>query len=280
MAQEPMRRMPPPDAIDRAERHWAIAAIEPQTRTRALAVATDRWTRRDDVLDALDSATVARVADLATAYDMAAVEAVDVVASTPAALPDLADDFLAAASRALTLQFALPVDGIAEARRPFRVLHVTALAGLAGRIDECREWERLHADELEPTSPVGTITARAVGLWSRIFDARHGDAELAEVAAVREELALAAARAEGTQDALALVRVRVLVHAASDLASYISRGEPADILVRLDAQLRALRASMPADAVVRAASAWLLLGAARVATLRTEQLPLPGVIRA
>ena len=280
MAQEPMRRMPPPDAIDRAERHWAIAAIDQQSRTRALGVATDRWTRRDDSLEPLDGATIARIADLATAYDMAAVEAVDVVASTPAALPDLADDFLAAASRALTLQFALPVEGIAEARRPFRVLHVTALAGLAGRIDECRDWETIHREQLEASSPVGAITARTVGLWSRIFYANHGDAELAEIASVREELALATARAEGTQDALALVRVRVLVHAASDLASYIARGEPADILVRLDAQLRALRASMPADAVVRAASAWLLLGAARVAMLRTEQLPLPGVIRA
>ena len=74
---------------DPFEQHWAVLVVDQVARLRALADATERWLTRRSSQQPLIDRDLQAISELATAYDIAAIEYIDVdeyVEATPKSL--------------------------------------------------------------------------------------------------------------------------------------------------------------------------------------------------
>ena len=262
-----------PDPFDT---HWAVTAIDAATRGRALRSAS-QWheavagsARRRPAIGVEDAAAIA---DLATAYDLAALEAVLGVTS-PMQLSELALMLRPSADRAFTLRTALPPETIAAEAAAFHRLHGAALAILADRVTEYDRWAH-SLPRTETADELASLRAAVASVWVELLVATQLDAVKAlvdRIAALREKLTPAATLSP--RELFQRQALQSLLTAAGELVSYLTGGERLDVIARVAARLHAARAGAPADTALAIVAAWLMLAATRIAHRLPEQLSL------
>lgn len=283
-------------SFDLLESHWAVAAIDHDARRRALAIAEERWNRRDAGQLALeDDDENTAIGVLATAYDVAAldilVDATGALATDPGTVRG-ASPIVAGASRAFTLHAALPLPrGDAEAMS-YRLLHISSLAVIGHREDDFVEWLRLQQPIAPPPSPGGapwdaTLRANLADIWITLAKPPEpGGYEnvIARIGALRESREQAERALLQPLDRDAAMRARFqlfalhhLMDAAASLTMYLTRGEPASILGRLSLHFTMARSAATGESMLDIALAWMHGASYVLARRRSEQLSLPGL---
>jgi hypothetical protein len=263
------------------EEHWAVRALPEEERRTALGDAIEHWTHVGGE-QTLGAESIARIASLATAYDLAVTEAVGLI-DDPARLHGLAVRLREPTWRVFQLHVAID-----DHAHPFAAIQLAAIAIVSGHADEYRRWSAWRSEASESSQQLADVSeappARTADVvrdvqndvsrvWRELLLARSRselqDVEAA-IAALRETL--------GPQGPFALMSARLLLHAAGDLTTYLLHGEPIRVLGNLMQQLQAARAAAPGDAGLRTAASWLLLACAcRVEG--TEHLPLANLAR-
>jgi hypothetical protein len=279
-----------PDRQDPMESHWAVAAIDGPRRQHALSFASRRWDAPDapdaDATPA-DASLVEALADVATAYDLAAIEAL-LAQPDPGGLADLAATLRPSAEIALKARAALPPSALSAGGVAFHRLHLAALAIVADRTKELlARMPRILASPplagahaMADARDEGTATLRehAATIWVQLLLAsdRPRLANITvDIGNAREALSAEQQRTPASASAFERHSVAALLGAAGDLTTYLQHGEPANVIARVTERLRAARASAPSDATLGIIMAWLTFAAAEIAHRRSTQLSLP-----
>lgn len=283
-------------SLDLLESHWAVAAIDDEARRRALAIAEERWNRRDrSQLSFGDEDENTAIGILATAYDVAAldilVDASGALATDPTAAR-AASPIVAGASRAFTLHAALPLPRGDDEAMSYRLLHIASLAVIGHREDDFVEWLR-HQQPLPPAPAPGAapwdavLRATLAEIWvtlARPPVAGGYEDVIGDIGALREarEEAERALLAPLDRDAAMRVRFQLfalhhLMDAAAALTMYLTRGEPAAILGRLSLHFTMARSAATGESMLDIALAWMHGASYVLARRRSEQLTLPGL---
>jgi len=285
--------------LDAVERHWAVSAISPGDRTLARSAADAAWaglveegpgSRRAR----LSKSQAGLVAQLATAYDRAAVERID--ASAVDAGEGVRDrsnvEIEAAAAHAFTLYRALPITGDDEPARLVHALRVTAVGVVGGARQTLPRWLDLTLPSLplepRPTDTWdATLRMRLTAVWLDLL--REGTPEAIERAfetlgRLREArgeqealLLLSLPTAQAQQMRLHLEVLYALADAAIVLTLHGRRGPLPDVPVRLAHAFDHARAVTAGETALDGMLLWVREAAHRVAARRIAQLVLPGI---
>ncbi|HYD51216.1 MAG TPA: hypothetical protein VEA99_01265 [Gemmatimonadaceae bacterium] len=281
------------------ERHWAVAALPAEERTRALAAAERAWEALD--LELADAAPLARrlstterelVERTADAYERAALDRVEVLLADDATPTDeTRTELRLAAAHAFKLRRVLPPPDD-EASAAYHALRVAAIALVADQLAAFARWRASAASRLPletpPTLPWDATMRRAV---TRVFLdlVEHSDRSdaveesfevlgaLRELRDVREnEFLSALPTADAEYGRHALVVLYTLANAAATLVVHARRGPFVETLPRLAHDFTRLRQSAigPLDRLVP----WLHLASELVAARQGMQIPLPGLL--
>jgi hypothetical protein len=296
------------EAVALVEAHWAVRAIESIVRARAVAAAERWWAQPPERAPVVDHTLVAAVSTLATAYDLAGLEHLDGLTRAPAlATEGVHASLRVAAARAYFFHAVLtPSADDAGSESVFRLLHLAALAVVAGRGDDIpgRKQKReidVKAERTRASTGAGVADKEAADferllldrtalVWLELLSPRRDAGALDRV---RELIAIA--REQRSADEVALPgggdagdvtarRFRLfalyhLVDAAAVLSTYLARGEPTDVLTLLGRHFLMARAAVVGDPRHEISFAWLHGAAFVLAERRTEQLSLPGLAR-
>ena len=168
------------EALDRLERHWAVAAVTPQNRQRAHAFAREQHARQH-VGRQLHLILVEKPGDrdrlerLALAYELAAIEGLDALLhpSTDPASVELRQQAEAGAFRAFEISRGFPLPHDQDARL-FHVLHLAALAYCGDRWSDLRRWINEHPEAIDVPSVANVewdrrVTYRLFDCWVRLL---------------------------------------------------------------------------------------------------------------
>lgn len=240
------------DLLD-LERHWAVAAVRGEDRTRAHDVANARL-----IEDALgtqlqldfdeqpgDPELLER---LATAYEIAASEGLDALLHQTNQNEHIARQAMAGAFKAFEIRrvFAIPEDDVS---RVLHILHIAALAYAGDRWSDLKRWILEHGEETEAPNVGRAPWDRRVLFviydgWLRLFrkdswNDLHGIAGL--VVALRQEQAQYETGLIGGENSLEkkamALRLIALYHwakATELLSTYMLQGQPRGINQELD----------------------------------------------
>jgi hypothetical protein len=284
---------------DAIERHWAVAALPADERTRALAAAERAWEAID--LELADAAPLARrlspterelVERAADAYERAALDRVNaLLGDDVAASDDARGELRVAAAQAFKLRRVLPPPDD-ETGAAYHALRLAAMALVADQLVPFARW-RASAESRLPldtpaTLPWDATMRRAV---TRVFldllehSARSDVVEeafevlgsLRELRDVRENEYLSALpTADAEYGRHALVVLYTLANAAATLVVHARRGPFVETLPRLAHDFARLRQSAigPLDRLVP----WLHVASEMVAARQGMQIPLPGLL--
>lgn len=281
-------------AFDTLDSHWAVAAIEPETRRLAIASAAARFGDPDLALPPMEAEETERVWTLATAYDLAALEGAEVfVRQTRGEQADLLRAQLeAGATRAFTLYSVLDLPSSDPVDALYRILHVAAVGIVADRRDDVRIW-------LDKHGVPATITTRREAPWDEVLRSRVGscwlellrgtDASGIEriiqvLGTLREERSARERAFMSSLDEDSAARMKFhlfalyhLLDAAASLTMYIARDGVSDIRQRLFQHFSLARAAASGDRALSVALSWLHAAAWRLALASGKQLEIPGV---
>ena len=281
-------------AFETLDSHWAVAAIEPETRRLAIATAAARFGNAELVGAPMENEEAERLWTLATAYDLAALEGADAfVRQTRGAQYDLLRMQLeAGATRAFTLYSVLNLPSSDPVDALYRILHVAAVGIVADRRDDVRSWLELHRIP-------AIITAKGDAAWDEVLRSRVGSCwlellrgtspggidriiqvlgTLREERSARERIFLAAF----DEDAAARMKFHLftlyhLLDGAATLTMYVARDGVSDIRQRLFQHFSLARAAASGDRALSVALSWLHAAACHLALRSGEQLEIPGV---
>jgi hypothetical protein len=289
-----------PGVVSALDAHWAVTAIEPQERARALAAAQRLWSAKHGPASPTDE-DITAVSVLATAYDVAALDWLDpfvhhfsgngTLPSSPPITDVLRPALVAVAARTFQLHRVLPLHGRGEAGL-IGLLHVAALATVGDRRADLGDWLRA-GDALTPLSVQpdsdwsAVLTDRLAHVWVDLLAPARATAyrrAVTRLGAIREERETGenALLSGLASDEAAAVRFRLftlyhIADAAAALITYLTRSEPVDILRQLSLHFTVARAAASGNATVDVALSWLHGAAVMLAQRRTEQLALPGL---
>ena len=283
------------DAGEPLEAHWAVAVFDAADRRALLAFADDVRRRVLAGTWEVDSPVSEHLLPLSSAYELAARERLDLfgaghpnTSATPEQRGERARVLEAGARRACDLSLAIPLDDTDDHGVLYHTLLLSALATVAGRDTEFRNWlalqrgrlfERSHDDDW------ATAYLRAiVELWTEVLEGAGPsglDRAMEIVATIREnrpEREREAVEGAGEQDEMPLrfffFALHHLTDAATELLLFRLHGEPADIRQRVFVSLSLAGEATAGDARIHAALDWLYEAASRIVTRRTPQLDL------
>lgn len=242
------------ESLQALDAHWAVKALRQEIRDRAFEVAKARYVKFaisdqvsvDFLEEPSDTYTIDRTA---TAYEIAAAEAMNALLNPTGDNGHLQKQAEAAAYRIYELRRALPIPQEIEPRI-FHILHLSAVAYCADRWAEQRRWLSEHAGTL--SAEVADNTPWDLRLLYRIYDCwirlirKNGWDDLSGVAEIIGHLRreqdryetelLKAAEEEGRSREVAyrLVALYNWARATELLSSYVLQGEPVAVNQELD----------------------------------------------
>lgn len=279
------------EALQALDDHWAVAAVGRAARERAFEEASTRLVasavgEQLDLADDLASARTSRAIELAervaTAYEMAAVEAVDALIS-PGAGDEAArrrDIAQAGAFRAYELRRTIPLPDNAF-DRIFEALHLGALAYCGDRWAELRAWLKEREDALAPPSVASAgweerLVSHIYESWLRLLR-KDGWDDLDRIATLiaglRQDQAEYEPAALDLEESAArravAMRLVALYHwarATELLSQYMLQGSPAEIDTELDRHFEAAHraAAVSMDVSLDVLLRWLHLAGRRM----------------
>ena len=286
------------DAGELLDAHWAVAVFEAAERRSLLALAED--VRRQILAGtwAVDSPVPDQLLPLSSAYELAARERLDLFgighpnsSATAEQRADRSRFLELGARRAFDLGIAIPLDDADANGALYHTLVLAALATVAARDSEFREWLQLRrARVFEPEIAEDWSTdylRRIVELWTEVL-AGSGpsglDRAMEIIATIREDRPDRQRQAlEGVDEAgemplkFFFFALHHLTDAATELLLFRLHGDPPDIRQRLFVALSLAGEATAGDPRIHAALDWLYEAAARVVARRTPQLDLlPG----
>lgn len=288
--------MVPLDGTDESlDSHWAVAVIGPEERASLLAFA-ERAARRMASGDwPGDESIPERLLPLASAYEFAAREWLDLEGlGNPGAAPSAEESEVRrarlelGAHRAFLLGAALPLEDTDQTGALYHALLLAALAQISGHESEFRSWLALHRGVLfhaAATERWDVLLLRyAVELWTEILSGT-GPSGLQRamelVATIREQRPLRDAEFLADLEESEEMRLRFylfalshLTDAATEVLLYRLHGRPEDVRYRVFVSLSLAREATIGDARMHPPLEWLYEAAVRVIERRTPQLEL------
>ena len=283
------------DAGDSLDAHWAVAVFDAADRRDLLAFAEEA---RRKILSGdwvADSRVPEQLLALSSAYELATRERLDLFGAghpnTSASLAQRAERsrrLELGARRATDLALAIPLDDTDAHGVLYHTLLLSALATVAGRDTEFREWLQLHRPKLFetamdddwPTAYLRTV----VELWSEVLEGSGPsglDHAMELVATLRERRPDRERETLESGDEAHEMTLRFfffalhhLTDAATELLLFRLHGEPEDIRQRVFVALSLAGEATAGDARIHAALDWLYEAAARIVARRTPQLDL------
>jgi hypothetical protein len=289
-------------AIQRVERHWAVAAMSADERRLAAADAEQAWRRLVAGPSAGATPRLARdelVSTLAGAYERAALERVPSVVATlraggagggeAAALARA--ELEVAARQAFVLARVLPLPPPDHPDRDFHVLRVAAMGAVGDSSAVVDRW----LDAVAPGEPLAVDSApwdralrsQLAGVWLDLLRGPTGarvERAFETIGALREEQApreaaalvdLSTARAQ--QVRVQLFALYHLADAAAALVVHLRRGRRPDTVARIADALERARTVTVAHQAFDVALQWLTAAGALLAEGASDQIELPGV---
>jgi len=285
------------DQLLALEEHWAVSTFAAEQRAVLLAYA-------EEFLRTLKNGGTVRRATppaedliaLASAFDIATRERLDLegigsplATVTPNERAERRAFLRAGAGRAFVLLAAAPIDADDEVGALYRVLHVGALAHVAGQEESLRAWLAAYrrriflGDDRELRWDL-LLLRRNVELWSEVLSG-SGPSGLNRameiVATIREERGTRERELLASFDESEEMRMRFylfalfhLTEAATELLLYRLHGAPDDVAQRIYVALSLARSATSGDMQILPALEWLYESAACVIQQRTPQLEL------
>ncbi len=287
--------VPLDDAGESLDAHWAVAVFEADERRELLAFAEDVRRRILAGTWEVDSPVSEQLLPLSSAYELAAREHLDLFGTghpnTSASAEQRADRarFLDVGARhAFDLGVAIPLDDTDANGALYHTLLLGALATVAGRDTEFREWVQLQrpklfeecTDDDWPTEYLRHI----VELWTEVVGGSGPsglDRAMELIATIRENRPDREREAlEGADEAgemplrFFFFALHHLTDAATELLLFRLHGEPPDVRQRVYVALSLAGEATAGDPRIHAALDWLYEASARVVARRTPQLDL------
>jgi hypothetical protein len=283
------------DAADSLDAHWAVAVFDAADRRELLAFAEEARRKIMSGAWVADSEVPEQLLALSSAYELATRERLDLFGAghpnTNASLAQRAERsrrLELGARRATDLALAIPLEDTDAHGVLYHTLLLSALATVAGRDTEFREWLLLHrpklfeaaVDDDWPTAYLRTV----VELWSEVLEGSGPsglDHAMELVATLREQRPDREREAlESAEDAHEMTlrffffALHHLIDAATELLLFRLHGEPEDIRQRVFVALSLAGEATAGDARIHAALDWLYEASARIVARRTPQLDL------
>ena len=238
--------------------HWAVGAVGEQDRERATQLAQQRLVQRavgEQIKFSFESASDEDLLldRVALAYELAALEGLDILSGASAQDNGQRDLAMAGAFCAFDLRRLLPVPN-ANYERLFYVLHLAALAYIGDRGPDLRRWFKENTAAWTVPSVVGApwdhrILYRLFDGWIRLFRQDGWD----DLDRIREIIAGLRSDQKAHEEkwlrhdaqetprarALRLIALYHWAKVTEILALYMLQGEPTDILAQLDKHFEA-----------------------------------------
>jgi hypothetical protein len=287
--------VPMDDGGESLDAHWAVAVFEPADRRELLAFAEGVRRRILSGDWVADSPVPEQLLPLSSAYELAARERLDLFGTghpNTSANADQRSDrsrFLElGAKRAFDLAVAIPLDDTDAHGVLYHTLLLSALATVAGRDTEFRNWLGLQRDKLFEHG-VGDDWATEylrgiVELWTDVLQGAGPsglERAMEIVATIRErrpdqerETLEGADEAQEMSLRFFFFALHHLTDAATELLLFRLHGEPPDVRQRVFVALSLAGEATAGDARIHAALDWLFEAAVRIVARRTPQLDL------
>ena len=282
------------DAGEPLEAHWAVAVFDAVDRRQLLAFAEDVRRRVLAGTWQVDSPVSEHLLPLSSAYELAARERLDLsgvgnpnTKASPEQRADRARVLELGGRRAFDLAIAIPLDDTDAHGVLYHTLLLNALAIVAGRDTEYRNWLALHREKLFAGTDDDWATQylrAVVELWSEVLGGAGPsglDRGMELIATLRERRPLEERRAlEGADESEAMslrfffFALHHLTDAATELLLFRLHGEPGDVRQRLFVALSLAGEATAGDPRIHAALDWIYEAAARIVARRTPQLDL------
>lgn len=289
-------QMAPAEETDESlDTHWAVAVIGPDERAELLAFA-ERAARRMLAGDwQYDQPLPERLLPLASAYEFAARELLDLeglgnpgASGSPEESAARRSRIDTGARRAFVLSAPIPLEDSDQAGALYHALLLAALAEISGRAAAFDSWLAAHGERLFTAVPAErwdhTLLRYTVELWAEVLGGT-GPSGLARamelVATIREQRPHRERQFLSTLDETEEIRARFflfalfhLTEAATEVLLYRLHGKPDDARFRVYVSLSLAREAMIGDARMHPPIEWLNEAAGRVIERRTPQLEL------
>jgi hypothetical protein len=283
------------DAGESLDEHWAVAVFDAADRKALLAFA--ETVRRQLLTGAwiADSPVSDHLLPLSSAYELAARERLDLFGvghpnsnASAEQRSERARFLELGARRSFDLSVAIPLDDTDAHGVLYHTLLLGALARVAGRDTEFRNWLTLHRVRLfEATGDDDWTTEylrAVVELWTEVLEGSGPsglDRAMELVATIRERRPDRERDTLEEADEITEMSLRFfffalhhLTDAATELLLYRLHGDPPDIRQRIFVSLSLAGEATAGDARIHAALDWLFEAAVRIIGRRTPQLDL------
>lgn len=274
--------------LDSLEQHWAVAAIDESTRTRARELAQKALLKSTigaqlQIADEIGPTEFAIIEQVSFAYEMASIEGLQ------ALLHPLNNEesqsqknmALAAAFRAYDLKRVLPLPNEPE-ELVFHVLSVASLAYAGDQWSDLRRWIKDRAAQLTPPSVANAswdkrLLFKIYECWLRLFRKEDWD-DLDQIRSLIsgmradqkefERRYLDSVTVQLTALVARLVGLYQWARATEVLCIFMLQGQPPDIETTLDQHFEAARTAARAsgDPSFEVVLSWLHAGARRMAS--------------
>lgn len=283
------------DAGESLDAHWAVAVFETDERRSLLAFADD--VRRQIMAGTweVDSPVPDQLLPLSSAYELAARERLDLfgtghpnTSATSEQRAERARLLDVGARRAFDLAAPIPLDDTDATGALYHTLLLAALATVAGRDTDFREWLSLQRAKLFEGSfdedwPAEYLRS-VVEVWTEVLSGSGPsglDRAMELIATIRERRPQRERETLEDADESSEMPLRFfffamhhLTDAATELVLFRLHGEPADVRQRVFVALSLAGEATAGDPRIHAALDWLYEASARVVARRTPQLDL------
>jgi hypothetical protein len=290
------RSAPHNETGESLEAHWAVAVISPDDRADLIAFAEHALQRMGTGTWRFDAPLPEHLLPLASAYDFAARERLDLEGTGSPLATRTAEVATARrrrvrddALRVFMFNALIEMDADDDTGSLYHALQLSAIATAAGRRAEFEAWLAAHREQLFASSEAGVrwdfrLLRDTVELWVEVL-AGSGPSGLGRameiVASIREErpaserqLLAALGEADEMRMRFYLFALYHLVEAATQVLLYRLHGSPTDAAQLAFMSLSLAREATAGDVRMRPALEWLFEAAARVIEQRTPQLEL------
>ena len=296
MAASSWRPAPHNEAGESLEAHWAVAVISPDDRADLVAFAERALHQIGAGTWRFDAPLPEHLLPLASAYDFAARERLDLEGTGSPLATRTAEVATARrrrvrddAQRVFMFNALVEIDAEDDTGSLYHALQLAAIATAASRRGEFEMWLAAHREQLFATSDGETrwdyrLLRDTVELWIEVLGG-SGPSGLGRameiVASIREErpqrerqLLAGLGEADEMRMRFYLFALYHLVEAATQVLLYRLHGSPADAAQLAFMSLSLAREATAGDIRMRPALEWLFEAAARIIEQRTPQLEL------